>query len=85
MKTLDYVGDHEAIVYAQLGQQLLARTTKTSLEPRPVILFERAIFYTFFFPSKGIIFIESCFLLGQLNTQGRDCAARTSERIIRAE
>jgi len=30
-------------------------------------------------------FWESCFLLGQLNTQGRDCAARTSERIIRAE
>ena len=34
MMTLDYVGDQEAIVYAQLGQQPLARTTETSLEPR---------------------------------------------------
>ena len=32
MMTLDHVGDHEAIVYAQLGQQPLARTTETSLE-----------------------------------------------------
>ena len=35
MMTLDYVADQEAIVYAQLGQQPLARTTETSLEPRP--------------------------------------------------
>jgi len=34
MMTLDYVGDREAMVYAQLGQQPLARTTATSLEPR---------------------------------------------------
>ena len=34
MMTLDYVGDREAMVYAQLGQQPLARTTETSLEPR---------------------------------------------------
>jgi len=27
-----YVGDQEAIVYAQLGQQPLTRTTETSLE-----------------------------------------------------
>ena len=32
---LDHVGDQEAMVYAQLGQQPLARTTETSLEPRP--------------------------------------------------
>ena len=32
MMTLDHVGDQEAMVHAQLGQQLLARTTKTSLE-----------------------------------------------------
>ena len=30
--TLDYVGDQEAMVYAQLGQQPLARTTATSLD-----------------------------------------------------
>ena len=34
MMTLDHVGDREAMVYAQLGQQPLARTTATSLEPR---------------------------------------------------
>ena len=34
MMVLDHVGDQEAIVYAQLGQQPLARTTATSLEPR---------------------------------------------------
>jgi hypothetical protein len=34
MMTLDHVGDLEAMVYAQLGQQSLARTTETSLEPR---------------------------------------------------
>ena len=34
MMTLDYVGDREAMVYAQLGQQPLVRTTATSLEPR---------------------------------------------------
>ena len=34
MMVLDHVGDQEAIVYAQLGQQPLARTTETSLEPR---------------------------------------------------
>jgi hypothetical protein len=33
--TLDYVGDQEAMVYAQLGQQPLARTTETSLELNP--------------------------------------------------
>ena len=32
MMTLDHVGDQEAMVYAQLGQQPLARTTETSLE-----------------------------------------------------
>ena len=32
MMTLDHVGDREAMVYAQLGQQPLARTTETSLE-----------------------------------------------------
>ena len=32
MMTLDYVGDREVnMVYAQLGQQPLARTTETSL------------------------------------------------------
>ena len=30
MMTLYYVGDQEAIVYAQLGQQPLVRTTETS-------------------------------------------------------
>jgi hypothetical protein len=35
MMTLDYVGDQEAIVYAQLGQQPLARTTETSLATEP--------------------------------------------------
>ena len=34
MMTLDYVGDQEAMVHAQLGQQPLARTTETSLEHR---------------------------------------------------
>ena len=34
MMTLDHVGDHEAMVHAQLGQQPLARTTETSLQPR---------------------------------------------------
>jgi hypothetical protein len=29
MMTLDYVGDGEAMEYAQLGQQPLARTTET--------------------------------------------------------
>jgi hypothetical protein len=32
MMTLDHVGDREAMVYAQLGQQPLARTTETPLE-----------------------------------------------------
>ena len=32
MMTLDHVGDQEAMVHAQLGQQPLARTTETSLE-----------------------------------------------------
>ena len=35
MMTLDHVGDQEVMVHAQLGQQLLVRTTETSLEPRP--------------------------------------------------
>ena len=30
MMTLDHVGDQDAMVYAQLGQQPLARTTETS-------------------------------------------------------
>ena len=34
MMTLDHVGNHEVMVYAQLGQQPLARTTETSLQPR---------------------------------------------------
>ena len=34
MMTLGHVGDQEAMVYAQLGQQPLARTTETSLQPR---------------------------------------------------
>ena len=34
MMVLDHVGDQEAMVYAQLGQQPLARTTETPLEPR---------------------------------------------------
>ena len=33
MMTLDYVGDGEAMEYAQLGQQPLVRTTETSPEP----------------------------------------------------
>ena len=32
MMVLDHAGDQEAMVYAQLGQQPLARTTETSLE-----------------------------------------------------
>jgi hypothetical protein len=32
MMTLDYVGDREAMVYAQLGHQPLVRTTETSPE-----------------------------------------------------
>ena len=35
MMTLDHVGDQEAMVYAQLGQQPLARTTETSPELNP--------------------------------------------------
>jgi hypothetical protein len=35
MMTIDYVGDQEAMVYAQLGQQPLARTTETSPELNP--------------------------------------------------
>ena len=45
MITLDHVGDQEAMVYAQLGQQPLARTTEASLQPRQrrdALLFERA-------------------------------------------
>jgi len=34
MMTLDYVDDQEAMVYAQLGQKPLTRTTETSLQPR---------------------------------------------------
>jgi hypothetical protein len=34
MMVLDHVGDEEAMVSAQLGQQPLARTTETSPEPR---------------------------------------------------
>jgi len=34
MMVLDHVGDQEAMVYAQLVQQPLARTTETSPEPR---------------------------------------------------
>ncbi len=34
MMVLDHVGDQEAMVYAQLCQQPLVRTTETSLEPR---------------------------------------------------
>ena len=34
MMVLDHVGDQKAMVYAQLGQQPLVRTTATSLEPR---------------------------------------------------
>jgi hypothetical protein len=34
MMVLDHVGDQEAMVYAQLGQQPLACTTETALEPR---------------------------------------------------
>ena len=33
MMVLDHVGDQEAMVYAQLGQQPLVRTTATSPEP----------------------------------------------------
>ena len=35
MMTLDHVGDQEAMVYAQLGQQPLACTTETSPELNP--------------------------------------------------
>ena len=35
MMTLDHVGDLEAMVHAQLGQQPLAHTTATSLELNP--------------------------------------------------
>ena len=31
MMTLDHVGDQEAMVYAQLGQQPLAHTTETDV------------------------------------------------------
>ena len=34
MMTLDHVGNQETMVYAQLGQQPLVRTTVTSLQPR---------------------------------------------------
>ena len=34
MMTLNHVGDREAMVYAQLGQQPLVRTTATPLQPR---------------------------------------------------
>ena len=34
MMVLDHVGDQEAMLYAQLGQQPLVRTTVTSLELR---------------------------------------------------
>ena len=36
MMVLDHVGDQEAMVYAQLGQQPLVRTTETSLELNPL-------------------------------------------------
>jgi len=45
MMVLDHVGDQEAMVYAQLGQQPLARTTETSFEGTETgvaLLFERA-------------------------------------------
>ena len=44
MMVLDHVGDQEAMVSAQLGQQPLVRTTKTSLERSAgtLLLFERA-------------------------------------------
>ena len=43
MMTLDYVGDQEVMVHAQLGQQPLARTTDvTATETRDALLFERA-------------------------------------------
>jgi len=35
MMVLDHVGDQEAMVYAQLGQKPLARTTETSPELNP--------------------------------------------------
>ena len=35
MMVLDHVGDQEAMVYAQLGHQPLARTTETSPELNP--------------------------------------------------
>ena len=40
MMTLDHVGDQEAMVYAQLGQQPLARTTAdvTATETRDALL-----------------------------------------------
>ena len=44
-----------------------------------------APFSPFSRPRVEIYFWKRVFLYGQLNTQGRDCAARTSERIIRAE
>ena len=34
MMTLDHVGNQEAMVHAQLGQQPLALTTETSLQSR---------------------------------------------------
>ena len=34
MMTLNHVGNQETMVYAQLGQQPLVRTTVTSLQPR---------------------------------------------------
>ena len=33
MMTLDYIGDEEVMVHAQLGQHPLARATETSPEP----------------------------------------------------
>ena len=44
MMTLDHVGNQEAMAHAQLGQQPLAHTTETSLQPRQgtLWLFERA-------------------------------------------
>jgi len=35
MMVLDHVGDQEAMVYAQLGQQPLVRTNETSPELNP--------------------------------------------------
>ena len=44
MMTLDYFGDQEVMVHAQLGQQPLARTTVTvtGTELGESLLFERA-------------------------------------------